>query len=195
MLATLTTRTFSDPGWVFERKLDGERCLAFRQGRAVRLMSRNRKRVNNQYPEIVEALLAQDADDFVVDGEVVAFDRNRTSFTRLQRRMHVADPERARGTGVPVLYYFFDILHAAGKDTTGVPLRHRKEAVRALLSFEDPLRFTEHRDEKGEQYLREACRRGWEGLIAKRADAPYKARATLFGSGRDSEAERGSRAA
>src|SRR5919198_531031 len=90
MLATLTTRTFSDPGWVFERKLDGERCLAFRQGRAVRLMSRNRKRVTNQLPEVVDALLAEDAHDLVVDGEVAASKRNQTSSPRLQRRMHVA---------------------------------------------------------------------------------------------------------
>jgi bifunctional non-homologous end joining protein LigD len=73
MLATLTDRRFSDPGWVFEPKFDGERCLAFRQGPQVRLLSRNRKRLNDHYPELAEALAAQEADDFVVDGEVVAF--------------------------------------------------------------------------------------------------------------------------
>jgi DNA ligase D-like protein (predicted ligase) len=90
--------------------------------------------------------------------------------------MQVADPERARRTGVAVFFYLFDVLHADGYDTAAVPLRHRKEILHGLLSFEDPLRFTEHRDEKGERYLKEACRKGWEGLIAKRADAPYEHR-------------------
>jgi bifunctional non-homologous end joining protein LigD len=67
VLATLTDRRFSDPGWVFEPKLDGERCLAFRKGPQVRLLSRNRKRLDDHYPELAEAL-AQEADDFVVDG-------------------------------------------------------------------------------------------------------------------------------
>jgi ATP dependent DNA ligase domain len=68
MLATLTDRRLSDPGWLFEPKLDGERCLAFRKGSRVRLLSRNRKRLNDHYPELAEALAAQEADDFVVDG-------------------------------------------------------------------------------------------------------------------------------
>jgi bifunctional non-homologous end joining protein LigD len=87
MLAILTERRFSDPGWVFEPKFDGERCPAFRQGPQVRLLSRNRKQLNDHYPELAKALAAQQADDFVVDGEVVAFAGSRTSFARLQRRM------------------------------------------------------------------------------------------------------------
>ena len=94
MLATLTERRFSDPGWIFERKLDGERCVAFRRGNEVRLMTRNRLAVGNHYPEIVEALARQPRTRFVVDGEVVAFGGSRTSFARLQRRMQVSDPER-----------------------------------------------------------------------------------------------------
>jgi bifunctional non-homologous end joining protein LigD len=89
MLATLTDRRFSDPGWVFEPRFDGERCLAFGKGPQVRLLSRNR--LNDHHPEPVEALAAQEADDFVVDGEVVAFAGGRSSFARLQRRMQVRD--------------------------------------------------------------------------------------------------------
>src|SRR5207253_1552243 len=69
MLATLTERRFSDPGWIFERKLDGERCLAFRRGARTRLLSRNQLSANDSYPEVVAALARQSADDFVVDGE------------------------------------------------------------------------------------------------------------------------------
>jgi bifunctional non-homologous end joining protein LigD len=172
-LATLTDRRFSDPGWVFEPKLDGERCLVFRDGSQVRLRSRNRKRLDDRYPELVEALAAQDADRFVVDGEIVAFERGRSSFARLQRRMQLSDPDEARRTGVAVHLYLFDVLHAGGHDLTDLPLRQRKAVLRRLLSFRDPLRFTPHRNADGEAYWREACRKGWEGVIAKRAEAPY----------------------
>jgi bifunctional non-homologous end joining protein LigD len=173
MLATLTDRRFSDPGWIFEPKFDGERCLAFRKGPQVRLMSRNRKPLNDHYPELAEALAAQPADDFVVDGEVVAFKDRRSSFARLQRRMQLHDPEQARRTGVAVYLYLFDVLYAAGQDLTRLGVRQRKKVLRRLLAFRDPLRFTPHRNADGEAYWREACRKGWEGVIAKRADAPY----------------------
>jgi DNA ligase D-like protein (predicted ligase) len=176
MLATLTDQRFSDPGWIFEPKFDGERCLVFRTGRAVRLMSRNRLALNARYPELEEALAAQDADDFIVDGEIVAFEGNRTSFARLQRRMQLRDAQRVRQSGVPVYYYAFDILHAAGHDLTALELRHRKAVLRRLLAFKGRLRFTSHRTGAGEAYWREACSRGLEGLIAKRADSPYQHR-------------------
>ena len=83
-LATLTDKRFSDPDWIFERKLDGVRCLAFRNGRDVRLMSRNRLSLNRTYPELVAALAAQSCSKFVVDGQIVAFEGRRTSFARLQ---------------------------------------------------------------------------------------------------------------
>src|SRR5579859_2946165 len=86
-LATLTTDRFSDPAWIYERKFDGERCLAFRDGGQLRLMTRNQQQVTGTYPEIAEALRGQDASDFVIDGEVVAFHADQTSFSRLQRRL------------------------------------------------------------------------------------------------------------
>jgi bifunctional non-homologous end joining protein LigD len=173
MLATLTEKRFSDPGWLYERKLDGERCLAFREGATVRLMSRNQLRIENHYPEIAEALGSQASTRFIVDGEVVAFDRGRPSFARLQRRMQLRDPETARRTGVAVFLYVFDVLHTQGYDVTGVGLRHRKAILRKLLSYGGPLRFTAHRIRGGEALLAKACEEGWEGVIAKRADSPY----------------------
>ena len=100
MLATLTYRRFSDPNWLFELKFDGERCLAFRNGRSVKLYSRNQKLLNNTYPEIADAIGSQALDNFVIDGEIVAFDGDVTSFSRLQRRMQIADPIVARSAGV-----------------------------------------------------------------------------------------------
>jgi bifunctional non-homologous end joining protein LigD len=175
MLAVLTERRFSDPGWIFERKLDGERCLAERQGTGVRLRSRTGERLNGTYPELVEALAGQPSRDFLLDGEVVAFEGSRTSFGRLQRRLGIHDPDRARNTGVAVFYYLFDVLRLAGEDTREAPLRERKARLRRAIRFGGPLRFVAHRNAAGEDAYRNACRRGWEGVIAKRADAPYRA--------------------
>ncbi len=172
MLATLTKERFSDPAWIFERKLDGERCLAFRRGHEVRLLSRNQKLLNNHYPEIVDAL-AGPGPDLVVDGEIVAFSQGQTDFSRLQRRMQVADPVLARRTGVAVFHYLFDIVYLDGFDLTAVPLRERKRLLRASVAFGGPLRYTAHRNTSGEAYFGYACRNGWEGVLAKRADAPY----------------------
>jgi bifunctional non-homologous end joining protein LigD len=173
-LATLTRERFSDPAWIFERKLDGERCLAFRDGPQLRLMTRNQKPVTGTYPELAGALEAQRADDFIIDGEVVAFEGDQTRFGRLQQRLGTRDPDQALLAEVPVYFYIFDVLWAAGRDTRALPLLERKRLLRGLLSFHDPLRFTEHRDGDGEAYWREACAQGWEGLVAKRADAPYQ---------------------
>lgn len=173
MLATLTEKRFSDPAWIFERKLDGERCLSFREGGEVRLMSRNQKRIDNHYPEIAEALAEQDSGDYILDGEIVAFQGGRASFAPLQRRMQLRDPEAARRTGVAVYLYLFDVLHVNGYDVTGLELRHRKAILRRLLSYRDPLRFTVHRNREGEAFWQEACGKAWEGVIAKRADSPY----------------------
>jgi DNA ligase D-like protein (predicted ligase) len=173
MLATLTNRRFSDPDWIFERKLDGERALAFRSGKRVRLLSRNSKDKYSAYPEVVESLAGQPTDDAVLDGEVVAFDGRQTSFAKLQGRMHLRDPDKARRSRVVVKYYVFDLLHLDGHDVTRLPLRRRKALLRRALTFGDPLRFLPHRAEHGERYHREACEKGWEGVIAKRASAPY----------------------
>jgi bifunctional non-homologous end joining protein LigD len=174
MLATLTDRRFSDDDWIFERKLDGERVMAFRSHGRLRLLSRNRTRLEGTYPELVEALAAQPAEAFVADGEVVAFDGAVTDFSRLQGRMQITDPAEARASGIAVTCYLFDLIHLDGHDLTGAPLRRRKSLLKQAFRFDDPLRFTPHRNAAGEAYFAGACDRGWEGLVAKRADAPYR---------------------
>ncbi len=92
-LATLTRDRFSDPAWIFERKLDGERCLAFAGGGDVRLMTRNEHEITTTFPEIAAALAAlRRGDDFAVDGEIVAFDKDQTKFGLLQHRLGVIHP-------------------------------------------------------------------------------------------------------
>jgi bifunctional non-homologous end joining protein LigD len=175
-LATLCREPFFTDGWVYERKLDGERCLAVRDGRGARLYTRSGRDVTVSFPEVAEALARQASTDFVVDGEVVAFEGSRTSFARLQPRIHLSDPERARRSGVTVHYYVFDVLRADGEDLRGLSLLERKRRLRRVLSFgEDPVRYTPHRVRADEAYLADVCARGWEGLIAKKADAGYAA--------------------
>jgi DNA ligase D-like protein (predicted ligase) len=164
MKAVLTEERFSDPAWVFERKLDGIRCIAIKGDRGVRLLSRNDLSLNARFPEIASALEADAATHVVVDGEVVAFSGAQTSFERLQQR-----GERH----VSVFYYAFDLLHLAGHDTTALPLHARRRLLRGTVAFQGALRLTPSRKRDGERLYAEACRRGWEGLIAKRADAPY----------------------
>jgi bifunctional non-homologous end joining protein LigD len=164
MLATLTDRRFSDSSWLFERKVDGVRGLGFRNGTRVRLLSRNRLDMV-RYGEIVQALAEQPAADFVIDGEVVAFRGRESGFSVLQRR--------GRGGPIRIAFYAFDLLHFDGYDLRRLPLRRRKALLRRALSFDGPIRFLPHRAEHGERFHREACEKGWEGIIAKRADAPY----------------------
>ncbi len=174
MKAVLSDRPFTDPNWVFERKLDGIRCGAIRTGGRVRLESRSGQDMTGGYPEIVEAL-EQPGPDLIIDGEIVAFEKGRTSFERLQRRMQIHDPARALRSGVAVYYYVFDLLELDGRDLRPLPMTERKSELRRAIDFRGRVRFTPHRRGDGEQALREACRRGWEGLIAKRADSPYVA--------------------
>ncbi len=175
-LATLTEKRFSDPQWIFERKFDGMRCLAFRDGERVRLLSRNRQPLNGTYPELVDALMAQSTAQFVVDGEVVAFEGRRTSFARLQGRLGITDPEVARASSARVFFYLFDLLHLDGKSTIDVPLTWRKKLLRDAIEFGGPLRYTTHRAKDGIAAYRAACERGDEGVIAKLADSTYDGR-------------------
>jgi bifunctional non-homologous end joining protein LigD len=166
MKAVLTDERFSDPNWIYERKLDGIRCISIRDGNNVTLLSRNDLKQNDRYPELAEALENERCDQFVIDGEVVAFEGSETSFAKLARRGQ---------ENVPVFYYVFDILWLEGHDVRKLPLRTRKRLLRDALQFHGNVRWTQHRNRDGEAFFKEACRKGWEGLIAKRADSPYVA--------------------
>jgi DNA ligase D-like protein (predicted ligase) len=174
MLATLTDRRFSSENWLFERKLDGVRALSERDGGAVRLWSRNERRIDASFPELAEALAEHGGPRFVADGEIVAFDGAQTSFSALQPRIHLTDPQRIAATGVRVYYYLFDLLSYEGGNLRSTPLRERKRILRRAFTFADPLRLSTHRDTDGEAFYEEACGRGWEGVIAKRADSLYQ---------------------
>jgi DNA ligase D-like protein (predicted ligase) len=178
MLATLTDEVFSRPGWLFEPKWDGERCLAFRRGPDLNLFSRNQIRLNGRYPELIEAIHRQETTSFIADGEIVTFDGAITNFAKLQARMQVEHPSADLIRKVPVWFYLFDLLYLDGYDIREVPLRYRKELLRIAFDFRGSLRFTEHRNTEGENYYRRACQKGWEGIIAKNGDSVYVSRRT-----------------
>ena len=163
MLATLTRDYFSDPDWISEPKLDGIRCIAFKKGSTVRLLSRNQLDLTASYPKVATAVAAQTG-DFIIDGEIAATQGDRTSFGLLQQ---------ARRGAVAIVYFVFDVLFIGGRDVMGLDLLARKGLLKKALRWRRPLSFVSHLPEEGEAYLEEACKKGWEGLIAKRGAAPY----------------------
>jgi bifunctional non-homologous end joining protein LigD len=159
MKAVLTDERFDDPEWIYERKYDGIRCIAIRDGGAVRMLSRNDLSLNERYPEIASSLDAQPRNRFAIDGEVVS------SSERFQDL----------GEGGPRLYHVFDVLWLDGEDLRGLPLLERKARLAEALQWGDPLRLSEYRPEAGVEMFEEACSKGWEGVIAKRANSVYTA--------------------
>ena len=173
MLATLTKQAFSDAAWVYEPKLDGQRSLLWRKGQTVRLITRNEKDRTAHYPDLSKAILRDETPPLIADGEIVAFDGDVTSFSRLQGRMQNAQPNAVQVAAVPVYFYLFDLIWFDGYDLSDLPLVARKSLLRDALAFEDPIRFSEHLEEDGESAFRAACEKGWEGILAKRAASPY----------------------
>src|SRR5262249_22757880 len=184
MLATLVDHAFSSPEWLFGVKYDGVRILAERAGQRVRLYGRSGQDFTGRYPEIVEALGTLPVERVVLDGEVVAFDEHgRSSFQRLQGRMGLS---QARDVAVgrrevPVSAVFFDWLELEGHDLRGMPLRERKHLLELLIPRgHGVLVYSAHVEERGEEFFAACDARHLEGIIAKKADSPYRS-----GSSRD----------
>jgi DNA ligase D-like protein (predicted ligase) len=147
MAATLTQERFSGPEWIFERKFDGIRLLAFKQGDDVRLFSRNRLPQHN--PAMTEAIARLPPRELILDGEATW-----------------------RGEET-VAYYVFDILWIDGRDVMSLPLEQRR-ALLDELPLRPPLQRVSTLDD--EKPWERACREGWEGVIAKRRDSRYEHR-------------------
>ncbi|MGH2793664.1 MAG: non-homologous end-joining DNA ligase [Actinomycetota bacterium] len=165
MLATLVESLPDSRGWVFERKLDGIRALAYREGGAVRLYSRNKLPLEDSFPSVVDALGRLAGPDVVLDGEVVAIrDGKVGGFEALQQRT----------SRTALRYYIFDVLSLDGNDVRPLPLLERRRLLGGLR-LTGALRRTATRTGDAEKLRSEACAAGWEGVIAKRADSPYRA--------------------
>jgi bifunctional non-homologous end joining protein LigD len=151
MAATLTQERFTGPEWIFERKLDGIRLLAFKQGPNIRLLSRNRLPQNESYPSLVRAIAELPVTDVVLDGEATG---------------HWGKSSEAG-------YHVFDILWLEGRNVTALPLEERRALLQQLPLALPLLRVPALDDPKPWE---RACREGWEGVVAKRRGSPYEHR-------------------
>lgn len=176
MLATALDRPFSRDGWVFEIKYDGYRIAAERTGGGAVLWSRNGNDLTDTFPEIARAVRGLPYPGLVLDGEVVVHDaRGLPSFSLLQKRGRLTKrPDvAAAAVQLPATYYAFDLLDLGGLDLRPLPLVARKRLLRELLPSVGPIRFSEHIEREGEAVFRHAAGLGIEGVVAKKADAPY----------------------
>ena len=175
MLATLTDRRDFGEDWLLERKFDGERCVARKDGGGVRLESRTAKALTGTYPEVRAAVAGQPNRTLLLDGEVVAYEGEQTSFGRLQQRLGVTNPSPERMAAYPVVFCVFDLLEVDGEDLRDRPLVERHGRLAQAIRPSEALRISEAWRDDSQRRFEQACRLGWEGLIAKRAQAPYVA--------------------
>ena len=155
--------------WIYEIKLDGFRAIALKQGRRVRVLSRNEKDLGGQFPEVVDGIRRLGAAEAIIDGELVALDpKGRSSFQLLQAR----ELGRERP---PIFFYAFDLLQLNGRDLRADPLSARKARLEELLrSPPDSLRFSASLAGNTAKLLKQVRRLGLEGLIGKRPDSVYE---------------------
>jgi len=157
MAATLTDKRFTGPEWLFERKLDGIRLLAFKKGREVHLFSRNQLEQHN--PAIADAIAGLPQKELILDGEV----------TGVWGPASTREADKPRG----LAYHVFDVLWIDGRDVMSLPLDERR-ALLKTLPLRAPLRRVAALDE--DKPWEHACAEGWEGVIAKRRDSLYEHR-------------------
>jgi bifunctional non-homologous end joining protein LigD len=174
-LATPVDAPPEGASWIHEIKLDGYRAWVRLEGGEAQVFTRSGKDWTTRFPEIARAVEALPARDALLDGEIVALDPDgRSRFGALQQALE-------SGQTAGLRFYTFDLLHLDGQDLRSLPLRVRKDMLRQLV--EDPpaaIRFTEHVQGQGAAFFDAACKLGLEGVLAKRADAPYRG-----GRGRD----------
>ncbi|MET0556095.1 MAG: DNA ligase D [Vicinamibacteria bacterium] len=178
MLAETRDDPFTDDAWIFELKHDGFRLLAAREAGRPRLVYRRGGDSTHVFPEVARAVQGLPYDDLVLDGEVVVLDeRGRPSFQGLQKRVQLSrktDLDRA-ALERPATLFVFDLLAFQGYDLRPLPLLARKQALRMLMPSAGPLRYADHVAREGVAFYEEVAKLGLEGIVAKRADAPYVA--------------------
>lgn len=179
MLATLVDAPFDDPQWLFEIKWDGMRAVAYVRAegpkREVMLRSRGGMILNARFPEVVEALYAQQLPDAVLDGEIVALDdQGRAHFQLLQSRLQETNGAQPGRTS-QIAYYIFDVLYLNGHTLMDWPLERRRKSLAALLRPTQVVRLSDAVTGTGRVFYEAAQAHGVEGIVAKRADSRYEA--------------------
>lgn len=176
MAALLTKKYFSNPAWIYECKFDGERVIAYKEKDHIKILTRNKIVINDTYPELVTALKKQKTETFIIDGEVVAFKNGITSFEKLAERMRLKNPLLIAASDVKIFYYVYDILYFDGYQITSLPLIQRKAILKHGITFGPLIRYTEHKAGHGIDYYHQACKIGWEGVMAKDASSTYQSK-------------------
>lgn len=173
-LATLVDRLPAAEGYGYEIKYDGYRALAWVDDGAVTIVTRNGKDWTRSFPEIADALARLRVRKAIFDGEIVHVDADgKTDFQKLQNALGKG------GKSNDLAYFVFDLLHCDGVDFTKETLRVRKEKLRTIMAGErPPLVMGDHAESDGKALFEEACKRGLEGIVAKRLDARYASRRT-----------------
>ena len=177
MLCHTADAPFSSKDWIFELKYDGFRMLGFGGKGQAALRYRSSQDSTDRYPELTSALRALPIPGLVLDGEIVMFDaEGKPDFHKLSFRgqMHRTSEIQRAAMADPVTYVVFDLLGAAGYDLRGLPLLVRKALLERLVPAVGPLRFGQHIPTQGEALLAQIVARGLEGVVAKRADSPYR---------------------
>src|SRR5213593_2083779 len=178
MLAETREQPFSKPGWLFELKLDGYRVRAAHEGGEARLVTRNGHDIAPAFPEISRALTALPYEGFIFDGELVVPDEaGRPSFQRLQNRARVNRALDVRRAAVdsPGVLYVFDLLAFEVYDVRPLPLEKRKALLEQIVPRVGPIKYIEHFEKDGEALYEQVVKLGLEGIVAKKADSPYRA--------------------
>ena len=167
-LATLVDHVPTGAGWLHEVKYDGYRTLIAVGGGKAKAFTRTGLDWSDRFAPIVAAAAATIPRPALIDGEVVALDADgRPSFQALQASLK-------EGTGT-LAFFAFDLLSLAGKDLTGAPNIDRKRALEELLKgVPAPIHYSEHVTGNGEKLFDSLCKEGMEGIVSKRADAPYR---------------------
>jgi bifunctional non-homologous end joining protein LigD len=168
MLAESRDAPPSGDGWLSEIKYDGYRMLAFREDGEPGLKFRGGGDASASFPEIMRVLSALPYDHILLDGEVVVLDEEaRPSFSKLQKR--------ARGSlELPAVLFAFDLLAFGDRDTRPLPLTERKKILKMLVPSIGPIRFADHVEGQGADFLEAAQRMGLEGIVCKRVLSPYR---------------------
>ena len=176
MLATAAREPFDRAGWIYELKLDGFRCLAVKEAASVRMISRRGNPLEPCFPEIVRCLLDLTPKRLVLDGELVVLDEaGKPDFDRLCRRARTKkrlDVEHAARSD-PAALFVFDLLVVGNRDVRKLPLLKRKELLQDVLDGSQRVRAVQYIGEQGQRLFDSACQLQFEGIMAKKAHAPY----------------------
>ena len=178
MLAETREQPFSKPGWLFELKLDGYRVRAGRDRGETRLLTRKGNDIAAAFPELTHALAALPFEGFILDAELVVPDEaGRPSFQRLQNRAKVSRALEVRRAAVesPAVLYAFDLLAFEGYDLRPLPLERRKALLEQIVPSVGPIKYLSHFQKDGEALYEQVVKMGLEGIVAKKADASYRA--------------------